>query len=168
MLFKDIAQYAAIAGQWRVENISKSEPVLHGSTVAYEDYPFIVNGLEYYFGKEKGTTYSFPLDEAAIAHLGTFITDIWRVHPFREGNTRTIAVFMEIYMAGFGVPANNTLFKDHAAYFRDALVRAAYANRYQGVEPDPIFLRRLLAMLYGGQQSTLERKEPFLKLTGEG
>lgn len=74
------------------------------------------------------------LDKVEQSHkLADFISGIWQIHPFREGNTRTVAVFTIKYLRSKGFVVDNTLFKDNSEYFRNALVRANYENVGKGI-----------------------------------
>ena len=65
-----------------------------------------------------------------INNITDFSSSIWQIHPFREGNTRTTAIFIEKYLVSLGYNVDNTLFKDKSVYFRNALVRSNYFNNY--------------------------------------
>lgn len=75
-----------------------------------------------------------------VAHIAKFVSGIWQIHPFGEGNTRTTAVFTIKYLRSIGFDVNNDLFADKSWFFRNALVRANYRNVRKGVEPDMSFL----------------------------
>ena len=75
-----------------------------------------------------------------VAHIAKFVSGIWQIHPFGEGNTRTTAVFTIKYLRSIGFDVNNDLFADKSWFFRNALVRANYRNVRKEVEPDMSFL----------------------------
>ena len=75
-----------------------------------------------------------------VAHIAKFVSGIWQIHPFGEGNTRTTTVFTIKYLRSIGFDVNNDLFADKSWFFRNALVRANYRNVRKGVEPDMSFL----------------------------
>ncbi|MBQ9041795.1 MAG: Fic family protein [Eggerthellaceae bacterium] len=129
------------AGNWRTENIAKAEPVLGGRTVAYGDWEMISDLLAYDFDQERAFRYDDIRALGEIRHFADFIASIWQVHPFREGNTRTIATFAQIYLAQFGIAPGNDLFRDNSTWFRDALVRASYSSIRDGIEENPAFIR---------------------------
>lgn len=83
-----------------------------------------------------------------IHHLAIFISRLWQIHIFGEGNTRTTAVFLIKYLRTLGFEVENNLFAEHAWYFRNALVRANYTNIkagiYETTEYLELFLRNLL------------------------
>ena len=72
---------------------------------------------------------------------------LWQNHPFREGNTRTTAVFVIKYLRSIGFKVDNDLFADNSWYFRNALVRANYRNPSKGIEPNKSFLIRFFRNL---------------------
>jgi fido (protein-threonine AMPylation protein) len=124
-IFKDGFTDSRIkVGQFRTYNISKAEKVLAGESVVYADYSMIRESLDYDFDREKSFDYRGLTAKDKVEHLTDFISGIWQIHPFGEGNTRTITVFLIKYFEQFGFKLNNESFKTHAAYFRDALVMA--------------------------------------------
>lgn len=124
-LFTGIYKFA---GQIRDYNITKKEWVLNGDTVYYSSADTINETLEYDMKQERDFDYSgMPID-AAIKHLTRFCSNLWQIHAFGEGNTRTTAVFMIKYLRTLGFDVNNDVFAAHSWYFRNALVRANYSN----------------------------------------
>ena len=128
------------AGQVRQYNITKKEWVLNGDTVIYADWNSIKETLDYDFATEKQFSYEGLSVDAAVKHLAKFASDIWQIHPFSEGNTRSTAVFMIKYMKTFGFSVNNDAFEKYSWYFRNALVRANYNNLQKGVHSTTKFL----------------------------
>ena len=111
-------------GQWRQVNLTKKEPVLQGDSVSYAPFHLIGEMLDYDFGQEKGRQAKYPQigrHEIASSAFG-FISGVWQIHPFREGNTRTTAVFAILYLRQLGFIIGNEPFASNAQYFRDALV----------------------------------------------
>lgn len=135
------------ADQTRQYNITKKEWVLNGDTVIYADWNSIKDTLDYDFATEKQFSYENLSVDGAVKHLSKFASDIWQIHPFSEGNTRTTAVFMIKYMKTFGFRVNNDAFEKNSWYFRNALVRANYNNIQKGVHSTTIFLERFFANL---------------------
>jgi fido (protein-threonine AMPylation protein) len=126
-LFKDILPEKWV-GEFREKNIYKKEPVLQGESVAYANYFMIEDTLRYDFEMEGKKDYVGKDTQEIIKSIASFNSSIWKVHPFREGNTRTIAVFMVQYLNVLGFDVNNEPFEAKASYFRNALVRANYTN----------------------------------------
>jgi len=120
-------------GVWRNVNLSKDEPVLNGATVTYTDYRGIVDTLSYDFDQQENTSYSLPITQEQVHDIARFMSRIWEVHPFREGNTRTVSTFMIKYLRKNGININNEPFAEHAKWLRDALVRANYSSAELGV-----------------------------------
>ena len=132
----------ANAGTFRDYNFTKKEWVLNGDTVIYSSYETIKDVLNYDFEQERNFSYKdLSLDES-IKHLCRFTSNIWQVHPFCEGNTRTTAVFIIKYLRTFGFNINDDVFAENSWYFRNSLVRANYKNFEKNVFEDTIFLER--------------------------
>lgn len=155
-LFKGIYDFA---GQFRQYNITKNEPILHDDTVKYANYFEIDDILEYDFNLEKQQKYSKMNKEQIIKRLCAFSSSIWQVHPFGEGNTRTTAVFMELYLNSMGFPVNNGMFEKHSKYYRNAMVRANYANYAIGIDVDFCFLERFYGNLLFGEKHELKNED---------
>ena len=129
-LFQGIYKFA---GKIRDYNITKKEWVLKGETVLYASADSIRETLDYDFGQEKNFSYKDLNIHDAITHIANFISGIWQIHAFGEGNTRTTAVFTIKYLRTFGFDINNDAFAKHSWYFRNALVRANYNNLSKGI-----------------------------------
>lgn len=123
-LFSGIETFRYPVGEFRKLNMTKKEPVLGGASVSYTDYEVIKETLIWDFEQEKEKDYRGKTRKEMAHEVMAFISNIWQVHPFREGNTRTIAVFAIKYWRTFGFELNNEPFKHHAKYFRDSLVLA--------------------------------------------
>jgi fido (protein-threonine AMPylation protein) len=121
-LFSGIDSFHFPVGKFRDTNITKAEEVLNGDTVNYADFREIKDTLNWDFEQEKDFQYSNLERSQQADHAMKFISGIWQIHPFREGNTRTTAVFAIKYFRSLGFSIDNTPFKDNAKYFRDALV----------------------------------------------
>lgn len=144
-LFQGIYKHA---GKMRDYNITKKEWVLDGATVMYGSASELKATLEYDFSQEKDFSYRGLSMEEIIHHLAIFVSRLWQIHIFGEGNTRTTAVFLIKYLRTLGFSATNDIFAENAWYFRNALVRANYTNLQKGIyettEYLEIFLRNLL------------------------
>lgn len=158
-LFEGIYEHA---GLFRQYNISKDEPVLNGATVIYADFRTIEDTLRYDFQEEKERKYSSMSKEKVLDRITKFTSDIWQVHPFMEGNTRTTAVFMERYLISLGFKVNNVYFAENAKYYRNALVRANYAEYGKDIDEDMSFLRQFYDnILYDGKH-VLQSRDTIL------
>lgn len=130
------------AGMWRECAVSKAEWVLRGASVGYT-HPAMVEGtLDYDFSLETQVPYSALPRREKVLRAAKFISGIWQIHPFREGNTRTIAVFGIQYLRRLGFRVNNTPFAEHSWYFRNALVRANYSDTSRGIAATQEYLNR--------------------------
>lgn len=136
------------AGKIRNYNISKKEWVLDGDTVIYGGTSLLKETIEYDFNQEKNFDYRKLNKNEFITHISRFIANIWQVHLFSEGNTRTTAIFLIKYLRKFGFNVTNDVFAKNAWYFRNALVRANYSNIerdiYETTEYLELFLKNLI------------------------
>ena len=121
------------AGKIRTYNITKKEWVLNGDTVWYADAFNIKDALNYFITKERNFDYSKISIEEVVKHISRFVSDIWQIHPFGEGNTRTTAVFIIKYLQFLHCIENTEPFENHSWYFRNALARANYDNFPKGI-----------------------------------
>ncbi len=151
-LFQDIYEFA---GKFRKINFSKHEKILTGESVSYGDYNSIKESLEYDISIEKEKNYLELNIVDVIYNIAKFSSNIWQVHPFREGNTRTTAVFIEKYLINLGYNVNNSLFKDKSIYFRNALVRSNYFNSDLDIKEDISFLVKFYENLLLGKNNNL-------------
>lgn len=144
-LFKEIYPHA---GKIREYNITKKEWVLDGDTIMYGSASELEATLEYDFSREREFSYKGLTMEEIIHHLAVFISRLWQIHIFGEGNTRTTAVFFIKYLRTLGFTVTNESFAEHSWYFRNALVRANYTNLPKGIyettEYLELFLKNLL------------------------
>ena len=146
------------AGVYRDYNFTKKEWVLNGDTVLYAPFETIKETLEYDFNQEKEFSYKDLSMEEAVKHICKFVSNIWQVHPFCEGNTRTTAVFLIKYLRTFGFQVNDDIFADHSWYFRNALVRANYKNFDKNVFEDRSFLEKFFSNLLMGTKYELKNR----------
>lgn len=129
-LFKDVLSHA---GQFRTYNITKNQWILDGDTISYGSAGSLTGLLNYDFGEERKFDYSTVSSADAIRHIVRFISGIWQIHAFGEGNTRTTAVFLIKYLRSLGFEVNNESFEKHSWFFRNALVRSQYENIPKGI-----------------------------------
>ncbi len=136
------------AGELRRYDITKKEWVLRGDTVSYLNWEDLRRAIDFDIQQEKDFSYRGLSEEEKVRHIAHFISGLWQIHPFREGNTRTTAVFAIQYLRSMGYEVTNNLFKDYSWYFRNALVRANYKNVRLGINYDfnylELFFRNLL------------------------
>ena len=135
------------AGEIRQYDISKKEWVLEGESVNYLNWEDLRRALDWDIEQEKNFQYKGLTDDEKIEHIAKFISGIWQIHAFREGNTRTTAIFTIQYLRSLGYEVNNDMFAQHSWYFRNALVRANYRNIQKGIEYSPVYLVRFFRNL---------------------
>lgn len=158
-LFQGIYKFA---GKIRDYNITKKEWILRGETVYYAGADMISETLKYDFAQEKAFDYSTLTLSEAIGHITQFCSNIWQIHPFGEGNTRTTAVFMIKYLRTLGFNVANDMFAENSWYFRNALVRANYTNVVKGINYNTSFLERFFRNLLLGEKNPLLNREMHL------
>ena len=142
----------------RTYNIYKNEWVLDGDTVTYGDYRELEDTLQYDFTAEKLFNYQKLTMDETIERLAVFTANLWQIHVFPEGNTRTVAVFLIKYLRSLGFDVSNDIFKENAWYFRNALVRANYTNIPKGIYEDRSFLIKFLRNLLLNEHNHLSNK----------
>ena len=145
-------------GKYREYNFTKKEWILNDDTVTYSSYEAIKETIEYDFNQEKNFSYKDLSLDDTISHLSRFISNIWQVHPFCEGNTRTTAVFLIKYLRTFGFNVNDEIFADNSWYFRNALVRANYKNYEKNVFEDITFLEKFFYNLLTNTKYELKNR----------
>lgn len=84
------------AGKYRNYNITKKEWVLKGETVYYAACGTIEETLRYDFTQEHNYSYANRSSVDIAHHIARFVSGIWQIHPFSEGNTRTTAVCHQV------------------------------------------------------------------------
>ena len=148
------------AGKIRDYNITKAEWLLNGETVLYAGAYNLRATLEYDFEQEKKFNYKGLNQQQIIEHIAHFIADLWQIHIFGEGNTRTTAVFLIQYLRKLGFNnINNDLFAQHSWYFRNALVRANYADLLRNIHKTDKYLIRFLSNLLLNENNILKNRE---------
>ena len=153
------------AGQIRDYNITKKEWVLDGNTVLYGSASELLATLEYDFSQEKNYSYKGLTMEEIIHHLAIFISRLWQIHIFSEGNTRTTAVFFIKYLRFLGFEATNDIFAENAWYFRNSLVRANYNDLKNGIHETTEFLELFLKNLLLDEQNELHNRAMHIRGT---
>ena len=155
------------AGEIRQYDISKKEWVLEGDSVNYLNWEDLRRALDWDIEQEKNFSYKGLTDDEKIEHIAKFISGIWQIHAFREGNTRTTAIFTIQYLRSLGYKVNNEMFAKHSWYFRNALVRANYRNINKDIEYSPIYLVRFFRNLLLGESWVLKNRYLHIDPTDE-
>ena len=171
-LFKGVF-FGVKAGKFRDYNITKKEWCLNGDTVLYANADLISETLKYDFETEKNFDYSALSKEETVSHIARFIANIWQIHPFGEGNTRTTAVFTIKYLRSMGFDVSNEPFEKNSWYFRNSLVRANYTNLKEKIYMNTEYLERFFRNLLLGEENELKNRfthlqyDEYIKKFGE-
>lgn len=161
-LFEGIYKFA---GKIRDYNITKEEWVLNNDTVYYASCDSIRDTLDYDFEQERKFSYKGLDKEKIIEHFTDFISNLWQIHAFGEGNTRTTAVFAIKYLRTMGFSVDNSLFAHDSWYFRNALVRANYNNYEKQIYATNKFLIAFFRNLLLGENNLLKNRELHINYT---
>ena len=162
-LFQGIYSHA---GKIRDYNITKKEWVLDGASVVYGSASELRATLEYDFSQEKNFSYRGLSMDEIIRHLAVFVSRLWQIHIFGEGNTRTTAVFFIKYLRTLGFSVTNDIFAENEWYFMNALVRANYTNLPKGVYETTEYLEAFLRNLLLDEKNELRNRN--LHISGQG
>ena len=131
---------------------------MRGDTVRYESGNMISDTLEYEFDTEKKFSYEGLTMPEMVKHISRFIANVWQIHPFGEGNTRTTAVFAIQFLRHLGFEVTNEIFAENSKYFRNSLVRANYTNMQYGITETTEYLERFFRNLLMGEQNELKSR----------
>jgi len=160
-LFQGIYSHA---GKIRDYNITKQEWVLNSETVLYASAQSLKATLEYDFEQEKKFSFKGLSQQEIIEHIAHFISYLWQIHIFGEGNTRTTAIFLIKYLRKLGFKeVNNDMFAEYSWYFRNTLVRANYEDLSKDIHKTEKFLILFLSNLLLGKNHSLRNREMHVK-----
>ena len=159
-IFQDVYDFC---GNFRKVDISKSEPILGGDTVAYGEASKLELALQYDFELEELKNYNDMNEQDVIKNIVDFTSRIWQDHPFLEGNTRTISIFIIKYLESLGFKLNYKPFIESSDYFRNALVRSNYYNRYMNIDCDNSYLVKFFENLVLNKNNNLQNSELIIK-----
>lgn len=155
------------AGELRQYDITKKEWVLEGDTVHYLNWEDLRRALDYDIAEERNFSYKGLSQDQLISHLTRFVSGLWQIHAFGEGNTRTTAVFTILYLRHIGFKVTNDMFAQHSWYFRNALVRANYKSAVLGIDYSPVYLERFFRNLLLGDGWDLRNRYLHIHPTEE-
>lgn len=155
------------AGKVRDYDITKKEWVLDGDTVNYLNWEDLHRAIEFDLEQERQYSYQRISQDEMITHITKFVSGLWQIHAFGEGNTRTTAVFIILYLRHIGFKVNNDMFAQHSWYFRNALVRANYKSAVKGIDYSPVYLERFFRNLLLGEQWDLRNRYLHIHPTKE-
>lgn len=117
--FQDLYEWA---GKARVISIYKEEEVLGGQSIEYSDPFDIATDIRYVLSDMKEKNWVAMDLETASLEFCDSLARLWKIHPFREGNTRITVTFMCQYADEIGFNINRKLFEENSRYVRTALV----------------------------------------------
>lgn len=132
--------------------------MLDGATVLYGSATELRATLDYDFSEEKRFSYKNLSMDEIIRHLAFFVSRLWQIHVFGEGNTRTTAVFFIKYLRTLGFDVTNDIFAENAWYFRNSLVRANYNDLKNGIHETTEYLELFLRNLLLGEHNPLHNR----------
>ena len=155
------------AGELRKYDITKKEWVLENDTVNYLNWEDLRRAIDYDIEQERNFSYRHIDNDTLITHITKFVSGLWQIHAFGEGNTRTTAVFAIQYLRSIGFDVNNDLFARHSWYFRNALVRANYRNAKKGIDYTSVYLERFFRNLLFGDKWDLRNRYLHINPTEE-
>lgn len=155
------------AGELRQYDITKREWVLDGDTVHYLNWEDLRRAIDYDIEQERNFSYKGISQDELVTHFTKFVSGLWQIHAFGEGNTRTTAVFAIQYLRSLGFDVDNDLFAKHSWYFRNALVRANYKSAVKGIDYSPVYLERFFRNLLLGEQWDLRNRYLHIHTTKE-
>ena len=162
-LFAGVETMRVETGKYRDYNITKSEWVLDGKTVFYASADNISATLDYDFKEEKKFSYKGLSKRETVEHIVKFISGLWQIHAFGEGNTRAIAVFTIKYLRTFGFEVENDMFAKHSWYFRNALVRANFNDYQNNIYATQEYLMKFFGNLLLGENNELKNRHLHIK-----
>ena len=155
------------AGQLLDYDITKREWVLEGDTVNYLNWEDLRRALDYDIKQEREFSYKGLSQDELITHISSFVSGLWQIHAFGEGNTRTTAVFIIQYLRSIGFDVEKDLFAKHSWYFRNALIRANYKSAVKGIDYSSVYLERFFRNLLLGEQWDLRNRYLHIHPTEE-
>ena len=154
-------------GELRQYDITKREWILDGDTVHYLNWEDLCRAIDYDIEQERNFSYKGISQDELVSHFTKFVSGLWQIHAFGEGNTRTTAVFAIQYLRSLGFDVENDLFAKHSWYFRNALVRANYKSAVKGIDYAPVYLERFFRNLLLGEQWDLRNRYLHIHPTKE-
>ena len=140
-IFGDIYPWA---GEFRTINIFKNEDVLNGYPLQFMDYQSVDDHLKWTLSKMNEYIWDSLTAEEQVYHFSRFMSEIWRAHAFREGNTRTTVTFMSEFAKYKEIPLETNLFTKHSSYLRKALVASVFEDEALGKQRNYLYLEEMI------------------------
>lgn len=162
-IFQDVYEWA---GKVRVINIEKSEPALGGISIEYSDCFDIEKDTKIILDRMEHCIWDkISIEEAAVT-FSRYLAELWKVHPYREGNTRTVITFCSQFIESKGLYIDSDLFKDNAQYVRTALVAASATFSDLGDKRKPKYLEGIVLDALERGQEMKQRVSDVIKEAG--
>lgn len=118
-IFQDIYDWA---GEYRKLDIYKEEPVLGGLSVDYSKSGVIEDDVDTVLKEMNACTWKNMNKDEVVEKFALYMGRLWKIHPFREGNTRTVITFCCQYMEYLGFEIDREIYETNSMYVRNALV----------------------------------------------
>lgn len=141
ILFQDIYEWAGI---FRKINIEKYERVLNGLSIKYEEFENIENKISEVFNYIKNSEPKKMTKEELLSYIVDISVALWKIHPFREGNTRTVILFIFKYLQKNGISIDKELFYKNSRYVRDSFVAAAFEDEELNIKANKAYLEKIM------------------------
>lgn len=124
------------AGTFRVINVKKSEQLLAGISVWYSDVDTIETNLDKAWKALHKVNWNSLSKQEFCRQIALHFSEIWKIHPFREGNTRTVVMLMTFFIESHGYYFDKELLAASAGYVRNSFVLASLNeySEYQHLE----------------------------------
>lgn len=118
-IFQDIYEWA---GEYRKLDIYKEEPVLGGLSIDYSKKDLISKDVENVLREMNACSWKTIVRDEVVEKFASYMAKLWKIHPYREGNTRTVITFCCQYMEHFGIAVDREIFETNSMYVRNSLV----------------------------------------------
>lgn len=162
-IFQDIYEWA---GKIRIINIEKSEPALGGISIEYSDCFDIEKDAAFVLDKMNQYVWEKASLEEVAKMFSQYLAELWKVHPYREGNTRTIITFCSQFIESKGFYIDSDLFRDNAQYMRTALVAASALFSDLGDKRKSEYLEKIVLDALERGQEMKQRVSDIIKKAG--
>ena len=162
-IFQDIYEWA---GKIRIINIEKSEPALGGISIEYSDCFDIEKDATFVLDKMNHYAWEKAFIEEVAEIFSKYLAELWKVHPYREGNTRTVITFCSQFIESKGFYIDSDLFKDNAQYMRTALVAANALFSDLGDKRKPEYLEKIVLDALERGREMKQRVSGIIKKAG--
>ena len=155
-LFGDLYDWA---GQYRIINIEKRERLLAGRSVWYSNDEMIPGDLDTAFQCIHSAPWQDITREQFVHQLTHLFPPVWQVHPFREGNTRSVVMMMTFFVEHHGYYMDQELLAASAGYVRDAFVMASLDQVSEFEHLERILLDAVCSDVVDYDETSLESAE---------